>query len=103
VFNKADKIGLATLPTNENKMFISAKNHLNLNLLEQEIKKALFSDWIHCKMFIPYENGSILSYLNEKASVIDVKYLEEGSMVDVELSPIDFNKYIDYIWVDNKN
>lgn len=103
VFNKADKIGLATLPTNENKMFISAKNHLNLNLLEQEIKKELFKDWIHCKMFIPYENGSILSYLNEKASVLDVKYLEEGSMVDVELSPIDFNKYIDYIWVDDKN
>ena len=103
VFNKADKIGLATLPTNENKMFISAKNHLNLNLLEQEIKKELFNDWIHCKMFIPYENGSILSYLIEKASVYDVKHTEEGSMVDVELSPIDFNKYIDYIWVDNKN
>ena len=54
-------------------------------------------------MFIPYENGSILSYLNEKASVNNVKHTEEGSMVDVELSPIDFNKYIDYIWVDNKN
>ena len=30
VFNKADKVGLATIPSNDNKMFISAKNHLNL-------------------------------------------------------------------------
>lgn len=103
VFNKADKIGLATLPTNENKMFVSAKNRLNLNLLEQEIKKALFSDWIHCKMFIPYEDGAMLSYLNEKATIFSVKHEQDGSMVDVEISPIDFNKYIDYIWVDDKN
>ena len=103
VFNKADKIGLATLPTNENKMFVSAKNRLNLNLLEQEIKKALFSDWVRCKMFIPYENGAILSYLNEKATVYSVKYEQDGSMVDVSVSPIDFKKYIDFIWVDNKD
>lgn len=103
VFNKADKIGLATLPTNENKIFISAKEHLNLNLLEHEIKKALFSDWITCKMFVPYEDGKLLAYLNNKANVMSQEYKQDGTMLKVELSPIDYKKYIDYVWVDDKD
>ena len=103
VFNKADKVGLATLPTNENKMFISAKNRLNLNLLEAEIKKALFADWVICKMFIPYSQGAILSYLNEKANVMSMSHKDEGTMIEVELSPIDHKKYLDYIWIEDAN
>lgn len=103
VFNKADKIGLATIPTDENKVFISAKNRLNLYLIEKEIKKALFSDWKICKMFIPYENTSILSYLKDKANVIKQKNCNDGIMIEVEVSPKDFNNLNDYIWVDNKN
>lgn len=103
VFNKADKVGLATLPTNDNKLFISAKNRLNLNLLEAEIKKALFADWKKVKMFIPYEDGKQLAYLKMNSSIISIKELDEGTMLEVEVSPYDFNKFIDYIWVDDKN
>ena len=103
VFNKADKVGLATLPTNENKMFISAKNRLNLNLLEAEIKKALFADWVVCKMFIPYSSGSILSYLNDKANILHMEHQEEGTMIEVELSPVDHKKYLDFIWIEEAN
>lgn len=103
VFNKADKVGLATLPTNDNKLFISAKNRLNLNLLEIEIKKALFADWKKTKIFIPYEDGRHLAYLKSHASVEDIKELDDGWMLEVELSPIDYNTYLDYIWVDDKN
>ena len=103
VFNKADIVGLATLPTNENKIFISAKNRLNLNLLESEIKKALFSNWKRCKMFIPYQNSNILSYLNDKVNIISQNHLDEGTMIDLEISPMDYQSYIDYIWVDNKS
>lgn len=103
VFNKADKVGLATIPSNDNKMFISAKNHLNLNLLEHEIKRQLFKDWKHCKMFIPYKDSSILSYLNNHATIIDQKYEEDGTMIELELSLKDFKQYLEYIWVDDKN
>lgn len=102
VFNKADKVGLATLPTNDNKLFISAKNRLNLNLLENEIKKALFSNWKQAKMFIPYENGAVLAYLKSSATIYDIKSLDEGTMLELELSPQDYSKYIDYVWVDDK-
>lgn len=102
VFNKADKVGLATLPTNDNKLFISAKNRLNLNLLENEIKKALFSNWKQAKMFIPYENGAVLAYLKSSATIYDIKHLDEGTMLELELSPQDYSKYIDYVWVDDK-
>ena len=103
VFNKADKVGLATMATNENKIFISAKNRLNLNLLEHEIKKALFSDWKKCKMFIPYEYGKILSYLNDKATIFNQTHMQDGTMVELEISPVDYISFIDYIWVDDKN
>lgn len=103
VFNKADKVGLATLPTNDNKLFISAKNRLNLNLLESEIKKALFSNWKKAKMFIPYENGSVLSYLKASSTIYSINNLDDGTMLELELSPYDYNKYIDYVWVDNKS
>ena len=102
IFNKADKVGLATLPTNDNKLFISAKNRLNLNLLENEIKKALFSNWKQAKMFIPYENGAVLAYLKSSATIYDIKSLDEGTMLELELSPQDYSKYIDYVWVDDK-
>lgn len=103
VFNKADKVGLATLPTNDNKLFISAKNRLNLNLLESEIKKALFSNWKKAKMFIPYENGSVLAYLKASSTIFSINNLDDGTMLELELSPYDYNKYIDYVWVDNKS
>ena len=96
-------MGLATLPTNENKMFISAKNRLNLNLLETEIKKALFADWVVCKMFIPYSSGSILSYFNDKANILHMEHQEEGTMIEVELSPVDHKKYLDFIWIEEAN
>ena len=102
-FNKADKIGLATIPGIENRVFISAKNRLNLNLLTNQIKKSLFSDWVRCKMLIPYEEGKLSSYLHTHASVFDLKYTENGTMFDLELSPIDYKKYNDYVWVENSN
>lgn len=103
VFNKADKVGLATIPNDHNKIFISAKNRLNLNLLEEEIKKALFYDWKKCKMFIPYGCEKVLSYLNEKATILKQSYQQDGTMIELEISPLDYNKFIDYIWIDNLN
>ena len=50
-----------------------------------------------------FSHATTKSYLNEKATIFSVKHEQDGSMVDVEISPIDFNKYIDYIWVDDKN
>ena len=54
-------------------------------------------------MFIPYQNSNILSYLNDKANIISQNHLDEGTMIDLEISPMDYQSYIDYIWVDNKS
>ncbi len=99
-FNKADKVGLATIKNEDNRIFLSAKNHLNLNLLINEIKKIIFADWKKCKMLIPYENSNVLSYLCEHATIIEKEFTNEGTKLFVELSPIDFKKYNEYIWID---
>lgn len=99
-FNKADKVGLATIKNEDNRIFLSAKNHLNLNLLINEIKKVIFADWKKCKMLIPYENSNVLSYLCEHATIIEKEFTNEGTKLFVELSPIDYKKYNEYIWID---
>lgn len=103
VFNKADKVGLATIPNDDNRVFISAKNGLNINILVNEMKKYIFKDYLICKMFIPYHDSSILSYLNDHCHVLSCDYQDEGSMLEVELSKKDFLRLNEYVWVDNKN
>lgn len=103
VFNKADKVGLATIPSDDNRVFISAKNGLNINILVNEIKKYIFKDYLTCKMFIPYHDSSVLSYLNDHCNVLSCDYQDEGSMLEVELSKKDFLRLNEYVWVDNKN
>ena len=54
-------------------------------------------------MFIPYENGSVLAYLKASSTIYNINNLDDGTMLELELSPYDYNKYIDYVWVDNKS
>jgi GTP-binding protein HflX len=43
-------------------------------------------------MLIPYADGSVLSYLNEQANILEQEYTEEGTLLKAELSIIDSEK-----------
>ncbi len=103
VYNKADRLGFETMENKENHVFISAKNRINMNLLIKEMKKVLFKDYIQCKMFFTYKEGKLLSYFNDHANILKQEYLDDGVLISVECSLIDYKKYIDYVWLDNKN
>ena len=103
VYNKADKLGLATVRTDDNRLFISAKNRLNLYLLEREIKEILFGDWISCKMFIPFENAYVYSYLKDHASVYNTKQNDNGLEIELSLSPDDFVKLNEFVEIDSQD
>jgi len=98
VFNKADRVmDSSLLPRlTENKIYISAKNGIGLEELTKEICRLLFSSYIDCTMCIPYEAGSIASYLLETAYVKKTDYRPEGIFLELNLREADYKKFIEY-------
>lgn len=98
VFNKCDKVNNSKLAyVEENKVYISAKNNIGINELIKLISDNIFSSYVTCKMEIPFKRGDIVSYLKEKYNFISTKYTNNGTLIDVCLSPKDYGKYKNYI------
>lgn len=98
VFNKADLVmEPSCLPRiSENKIYISAKNRIGMKELTEEMNKLLFSSYIECNMCIPYEDGSISSYLLETAYIKNVSYQPEGICLELRLKQPDYEKWKGY-------
>lgn len=98
VFNKIDKIDdMSRIPVIEGESLeISAKYGENMDQLTEVIRKSVFSDLRSAKLLIPYDKGSISSYLMEKCNVSAVEYAESGTYIEAELNPADYNRLADY-------
>lgn len=97
VFNKIDLNPDFEAPaTGEEHLFVSAKENINIDVLIEKIKERIFADKVRTKMLIPYTRGDISSYLCEKAMVESMEYLENGTLLDVELRQEDYQRYKEY-------
>ncbi|MCH4889428.1 GTPase HflX [Acidaminobacter sp. JC074] len=98
-FNKIDRVDEHQIHEEyPEALLISAKNGTNMDLLVDTIKKSVFSDYVRVKMMIPYADGAVLSHLMEQAQIFSQEYVEEGTLVDVEVSTIDSEKLKKYIF-----
>jgi len=95
VYNKIDLVD--NYLTEKNGVYISAKKNLGMNKLVETISTKVFNNYINCNMFIPYDKGNLLSYLNDNARVIDRKYRNDGTELSIECSNIDYEKYRKYV------
>lgn len=95
VYNKIDLVD--DYLTEKNGVYISAKKNLGIDKLVKTISNKVFNNYINCNMFIPYDKGNLLSYLNDNARVIDRKYRNDGTEVSIECSNIDYEKYREYV------
>jgi GTP-binding protein HflX len=95
VYNKIDLLDNYLIE--ENGVYISAKKNLGIDKLIEVIGSKVFNDYINCNMFIPYDKGSILSYLNDNAQIIDRKYSNGGTELFIECSNVDYEKYKEYV------
>lgn len=102
VFNKIDKLDVEQEGRNDF-VVISAKNAYNINELISVLTKKLFTNYLTCKMFFPYEKGDIVSYLNDKAYILEQRNVDDGIFLTLECSSQDYKKFFDYVWVDSKN
>ncbi len=97
VYNKVDLSKIEPPEAEKDAVYISAKQKMGLDLLIDKIKASVFTDYVQCKMEIPYDDGKLFSYLNDNAYIIDTKYLELATLLTLECSASDFRKFEQYV------
>ncbi|BEP29982.1 GTPase HflX [Helicovermis profundi] len=97
VYNKSDLLNEEIDLINENDILISAVKGDGIDELKEKIKKIVFDDLKIVKMLLPFNKGYIYSELCSIANVISTEYIEEGTLVEVEVSDKEYNKYKEFI------
>lgn len=97
VYNKSDLAGVEYPLVSGDNIWIAAKESVGLDELLHMIRQQIFSDYVKCDMLIPYDQGAVVSYLNEHATIFATSYEEEGTLLSVEVKVADFNKYEQYV------
>ncbi len=97
VYNKADIANVPYPVVSGDNIWISAKQGIGLEELLQLIRQHIFSHYVTCDMLIPYDQGNVVSYLNEHASVFNTSYEEDGTLLSLEVKASDYAKYQQYV------
>lgn len=97
VYNKADLANVPYPVISGDNIWISAKQGNGLDELLQIIRQHIFSDYVTCKMLIPYEQGNVVSYLNEHATIFETAYEENGTLLKLEVKEADYAKYQNFV------
>ena len=97
IYNKSDLANIEYPLISGDNIWISAKQGVGLDELIGLIRKQIFSDYITCQMLIPYDQGTVVSYLNECATILETAYEEEGTLLKAEVKEADYKKYENYV------
>ena len=65
--------------------------------LLEKLKEMLYKEYEIVTLMIPYEKGDITSMLSSNSKIINSEYLDEGTKIEIELSPLQKIKYANYI------
>lgn len=98
VYNKVDKDRYAFLQPKEPYVFISVKDEVNLDQLEDMIVETLFKDYEMIELYIPYDHGEIYSQIHQKYELLKEEYLDKGIYISFYINVKDKHKYKEYIY-----
>ncbi|KKY01874.1 GTP-binding protein HflX [Paraclostridium benzoelyticum] len=97
-YNKIDKLDLDIYPKNqENTVYISAKQGINMDKLIDMIQNALMENTYKVNLLLPYDKGDIFNKLKNKYNIEKFEYVENGIELTVDLDEEDYNIYKSYI------
>jgi len=95
-YNKSDLTNLKIPMIDGSNIYMSARQKIGMDEFVDLIKKKLFSDYVECKLLIPYNQGNIVSYLMENSKVLSNEHLENGTFLHLECKKEIYEKYIMY-------
>lgn len=97
VYNKSDLV-LDNIPVVEDdKIYMSAYRKAGIKELTQMIKSKVMNEYVLAKFLIPYDKGNIITYLKDNATILNIDYNEEGTIIETECKEKDYNKFIEYV------
>lgn len=96
-FNKSDLTDHAIPEVQGDIVYMAAKPRIGMNELVEQIRSRIFKDYIRCQMIIPYDQGSLVSYFNQHANILETSYEAEGTKLDLECRLSDYGKYEEYV------
>lgn len=98
VYNKIDKNQYAFIQPKEPYIYISVKEQINLQELEDLIIQTLFKDYESIELIIPYDKGTIYQTLQQKYDILKEEYLDDCIYVSLFIDPKEKHLYQDYIY-----
>ncbi|RDC48846.1 GTPase HflX [Acinetobacter sp. RIT592] len=97
-YNKIDRLDLDIYPKNqENTVYISAKQGINMDKLIDMIQNALMENTHKVNLLLPYDKGDVFNKLKNKYNIEKFEYVENGIELTVDLDEEDYNMYKSYI------
>jgi GTP-binding protein HflX len=96
-YNKCDVVDCEIPVIKGKSIYLSAKTRVGIEELVDLIRSQIFIDYKQCVMMIPFEQGKVVSYLNEHAHVISTEYDSEGTRLTIECREMDIEKYREYV------
>lgn len=97
VYNKMDIAPEKPVDTSGNDVvYVSARTGSNMHELIRLIKDKIFGGRIETCLLVPYEKGSVTSYLCENAEIISMDYKEKGTLIHGRFSEEDYGKFKEY-------
>lgn len=97
-YNKIDRLDLDIYPKNqENTVYISAKQGINMDKLIDMIQNALMENTYKVSLLLPYDKGDVFNKLKNKYNIEKFEYVENGIELTVDLDEEDYNMYKSYI------
>lgn len=98
VYNKVDKDRYALIQPRHPHVFISVKEHIHLDELEDMIIQTLFKEYEAMELIIPYDQGILFQEIKQKYETCQEEYLEEGIFVSFFVDKKEKYKYENYIY-----
>ena len=97
VYNKFDLLDRTIIPQNYPNVVVSLLTENGIAKVLDLIKDNLFKDYTTQTLLIPYNEGELVSYLNEHSHIISQEYENEGTRITVELDQVQKMRYEKYI------
>ncbi len=97
VYNKCDLFSTDIKTSHFPNVTVSLLQESGIKTVLDFIEQELFTDLTNVTLLIPFNDGELISYFNEETHILHREYVNEGTLITVELNPLQLSKYADYI------